>query len=262
MSLSQFDDSNEFQTAIKEFNEQRLTDTKGINSLALNQFFYPYQNRALKQVYADHQEKRADTKINLLETSFGDSSFLNFLSINETNDDQDDWKVKLADTQNDLNILERGGMTDSVSPAGIVRIIKGNINTIIAQYENGQLDWVEAEATIYDYIDFMKMLKVGPVGFNSEGQPVQKTLGEYTDKDGSLTTMLTEVFEIVNEKKTQEKKIADFLNEETIDSRLAELDYSKEGGIASIQKNSNIISNLIKDFPVLTRLKRNMQVEF
>ena len=250
MSLSQFDvDSNEFQTAMAEFNQQRLTDTKGINALALNQFFYPYQNKALKDVYSDHQEKRADTRINLLETSFGDSSFLNFLSINETNDDEDDWKVKLADTQSDLNILERGGLTDSVSPTGIVRIIKGNINTIISQYENGQLDWIEAEATIYDYIDFMKMLKVGPVGFNNKGEPIQKTLGEYTDKDGTMTTMLTEVYEIINEKKEEEKKIADYLNEEAIDSKLNQLDYSKEGGIKAIRKNSNIISNLIKEFP-------------
>lgn len=250
MSLSQFDvESNEFKTAIKEFNEQKLTDTKGINAQALNQFFYPYQNKALKEVYSTHQEQRADTKIGLMETSFGDSSFINFLNINSDNDDQDDWKNKLTDTQNDLNILERGGLTESVSPSGIVKIMKKNVNSIIAQYENGQLDWVEAEATIYDYIDFMKMLKVGPVGYTKDKTPIQKTLGEYTDKDASITEMLTEVYEIINNKKAEEVKIADYLTNQTIDQTLESLDFSKEGGIQAIIKNSNTISSLINEYP-------------
>ena len=240
MPLSQFGvGSKEFEQALSEFNTTQLTDTKGIRPEILNEYFFPSQNLALQEVFKDHEEKRSEQKIGIFENSFSDSILINFRSINEDNDDINDKFVKLNNVQNNINDMVSYGLTDSVSPSKIVDYTKNNINTIISEYEDGELDWIEAEAEIYDLIDFVKELKVGPQ---------QTRLGDFTDKDGSFNVMLKEVFKVINDKKEEEVKFAELSEQEDINNRLSELDYNTKS-FEVIKKNANIISSLTKDYP-------------
>ena len=218
MPLSQFGvGSKEFEQALSEFNTTQLTDTKGIRPEILNEYFFPSQNLALQEVFKDHEEKRSEQKIGIFENSFSDSILINFRSINEDNDDINDKFVKLNNVQNNIDNMVSYGLTDSVSPSKIVSYTKNNINKIISEYEDGELDWIEAEAEIYDLIDFVKELKVGPQ---------QTRLGDFTDKDGSFNVMLKEVFKVINDKKEEEVKFAELSEQEDINSRLSQLDYN------------------------------------
>ncbi len=240
MPLSQFGiGSKEFEQALSEFNTTQLTDTKGIRPEILNEYFFPSQNLALQEVFKDHEEKRSEQKIGIFENSFSDSILINFRSINEDNDDINDKFVKLNNVQNNINDMVSYGLTDSVSPSKIVDYTKNNINKIISEYEDGELDWIEAEAEIYDLIDFVKELKVGPQ---------QTRLGDFTDKDGSFNEMLKEVFKVINDKKEEEVKFAELSEQEDINNRLSQLDYNIKS-IDVIKKNANIISSLTKDYP-------------
>tara|TARA_R100000988_G_scaffold94994_1_gene61039 strand:- start:5415 stop:7865 length:2451 start_codon:yes stop_codon:yes gene_type:complete len=240
MPLSQFDvGSEQFETALSDFNATQLTDTKGIRPEILNEHFFPSQNLALQEVFKDHQETRSEAKIGIFENSFSDSILINFRSINEDNDDINDKFVKLDNVQNNINNMVTYGLTDSVSPKKIVDYTQNNINTIISDYEDGELDWIEAEAEIYDLIDFVKELKVGPQ---------QTRLGDFTDKDGSFNVMLKETFKVINDKKEEEAKFADLSEQSDIGTRLSQLDYNTKS-FATIRNNANIISGLTKDYP-------------
>jgi len=240
MPLSQFDvGSEQFEVALSDFNATQLTDTKGIRPEILNEHFFPSQNLALQEVFKDHEEKRSEQKIGIFENSFSDSILINFRSINEDNDDIDDKFVKLDNVQNNINNMVTYGLTDSVSPKKIVDYTQNNINTIISDFEDGELDWIEAEAEIYDLIDFVKELRVGPQ---------QTKLGDFTDKDGSFNVMLKETFKVINDKKEEEVKFANLSEQSDIDTRLSQLDYNTKS-FATIRNNANIISGLTKDFP-------------
>ena len=249
MSLSQFDiNSKEFKQALSDFNETQLLDTKGIRPNILNEHFFPNQNIALQEVYAKHQENRADAKINIFENSFSDSILINFRSINEDNDDINDRSNKLKIIEDSMQDLVNRGLPESVSPKKIVEYTKRNINSIISDFEEGEIDWIEAQAEIYDLIDFVKELKVGPRNFNKKGDLIQSTLGDFTDKDGSFNEVLKDAYKIINDKREEEVKLADFSEQKDIDTRLSQLDYNKLD-INTIKNNANIISNLTTDYP-------------
>mgnify|MGYP003132775379 CR=1 FL=1 len=249
MSLSQFDiNSKEFKQALSDFNETQLLDTKGIRPNILNEHFFPNQNIALQEVYAKHQEKRADAKIDIFENSFSDSILINFRSINEDNDDINDRSNKLKTIEDSMQDLVNRGLPESVSPKKIVEYTKRNINSIISDFEEGEMDWIEAQAEIYDLIDFVKELKVGPRNFNKKGDLIQSTLGDFTDKDGSFNEVLKDAYKIINDKREEEVKLADFSEQKDIDTRLSQLDYNKLD-INTIKNNANIISNLTTDYP-------------
>ena len=249
MSLSQFDiNSKEFKQALSDFNETQLLDTKGIRPNILNEHFFPNQNIALQEVYAKHQEKRADAKIEIFENSFSDSILINFRSINEDNDDINDRSNKLKIIEDSMQDLVNRGLPESVSAKKIVEYTKRNINSIISDFEEGEIDWIEAQAEIYDLIDFVKELKVGPRNFNKKGDLIQSTLGDFTDKDGSFNEVLKDAYKIINDKREEEVKLADFSEQKDIDTRLSQLDYNKLD-INTIKNNANIISNLTTDYP-------------
>ena len=249
MSLSQFDiNSKEFKQALSDFNETQLLDTKGIRPNILNEHFFPNQNIALQEVYAKHQEKRADAKIEIFENSFSDSILINFRSINEDNDDINDRSNKLKIIEDSMQDLVNRGLPESVSAKKIVEYTKRNINSIISDFEEGEMDWIEAQAEIYDLIDFVKELKVGPRNFNKKGELIQSTLGDFTDKDGSFNEVLKDAYKIINDKREEEVKLADFSEQKDIDTRLSQLDYNKLD-INTIKNNANIISNLTIDYP-------------
>lgn len=235
--LSQFDvNSKEFQNAINEFKETQLLDTKGIRPELLNQFFFPQQNAALRKAITKQVEAKADANIKNYTNQLTDSSLLYFRNIDKYNENieaniidadfQDGTSYALSLLQDDTNYTYRLGLSEVVSPTGMIEIIKKNGYRILNDFEKGNISWVEAQSEFDEYIDFMSGLTVGPSGTTKEGLPVQKTLGEFIDQDDSILELKKEIYEKINEVNKEEQNLEKLLNKKDITETLGSMDWT------------------------------------
>ena len=235
--LSQFDvNSKEFQGAINEFKETQLLDTKGIRPQLLNQFFFPQQNAALRKAITKQVEAKADANIQNYTSMLTDSSLLYFRNIDKYNENienniidadfQDGESYALSLLQNDTDYTYRLGLSEVVSPSGMIEIIKKNGYRILNDFEKGNISWVEAQSELDDYIDFMSGVTVGPVGTTKEGLPVQKTLGEFLDQDDSILELKKEIYEKIKDANEEEQDLANLLNKKDITETLGTMDWT------------------------------------
>ena len=235
--LSQFDvNSKEFQNAINEFKETQLLDTKGIRPQLLNQFFFPQQNAALRKAITKQVEAKADANIQNYTSMLTDSSLLYFRNIDKYNENienniidanfQDGESYALSLLQNDTDYTYRLGLSEVVSPSGMIEIIKKNGYRILNDFERGNISWVEAQSELDDYIDFMSGVTVGPTGTTKEGLPVQKTLGEFLDQDDSILELKKEIYEKIKDANKEEQDLANLLNKKDITETLGSMDWT------------------------------------
>jgi len=235
--LSQFDvNSKEFQNAINEFKETQLLDTKGIRPQLLNQFFFPQQNAALRKAITKQVEAKADANIQNYTSMLTDSSLLYFRNIDKYNENienniidadfQDGESYALSLLQNDTNYTYRLGLSEVVSPSGMIEIIKKNGYRILNDFERGNISWVEAQSELDDYIDFMSAVTVGPSGTTKDGLPVQKTLGEFLDQDDSILELKKEIYEKIKDANKEEQDLANLLNKKDITETLGSMDWT------------------------------------
>ena len=235
--LSQFDvNSKEFQSAINEFKETQLLDTKGIRPQLLNQFFFPQQNAALRKAITKQVEAKADANIQNYTSMLTDSSLLYFRNIDKYNENienniidadfQDGESYALSLLQSDTDYTYRLGLSEVVSPSGMIEIIKKNGYRILNDFERGNISWVEAQSELDDYIDFMSGVTVGPTGTTKEGLPVQKTLGEFLDQDDSILELKKEIYEKIKDANKEEQDLADLLNKKDITETLGSMDWT------------------------------------
>ena len=164
--LSDFDvNSVAFDNALSEFNRTSLINTKGIRPEILNQFFLPKQNAALKKVFDRQISNSADKNIAKYSNVLSSTSLQNFRNIKQYNKnielniiDNDgfitgyDYALNL--TQDDIDYAARLGLTEVVSPTALVETIKKNAYTILNEFKEGNISWVEAQEELDDYIDF------------------------------------------------------------------------------------------------------------
>ena len=235
--LSQFDvNSKEFQSAINEFKETQLLDTKGIRPELLNQFFFPQQNAALRKAITKQVEAKADANIQNYTSMLTDSSLLYFRNIDKYNENienniidadfQDGESYALSLLQNDTDYTYRLGLSEVVSPSGMIEIIKKNGYRILNDFERGNISWVEAQSELDDYIDFMSGVTVGPSGTTKDGLPVQKTLGEFLDQDDSILELKKEIYEKLKDANKEEQDLANLLNKKDITETLGTMDWT------------------------------------
>ena len=235
--LSEFDvNSKEFQDAINEFKETQLLDTKGIRPQLLNQFFFPQQNAALRKAITKQVEAKADANIQNYTSMLTDSSLLYFRNIDKYNENienniidadfQDGESYALSLLQNDTDYTYRLGLSEVVSPSGMIEIIKKNGYRILNDFERGNISWVEAQSELDDYIDFMSAVTVGPSGTTKEGLPVQKTLGEFLDQDDSILELKKEIYEKIKDANKEEQDLANLLNKKDITETLGSMDWT------------------------------------
>ena len=237
VALSQFDvNSKEFQAAINEFKETQLLDTKGIRPQLLNQFFFPQQNAALRKAISKQVEAKADANIQNYSNLITDTSLQYFRNIDKYNENieeniidvdfQDGESYALSLLQSDADYTYRLGLSEVVSPTGMVEIIKKNGYRILNDFENGNISWVEAQSELDDYIDFMSGITVGPSGTNKEGLPVQKTLGEFLDQDDSILELKKDIYKKINDANKEESDLIEASNKKDISETFKTINYS------------------------------------
>ena len=267
--LSQFDiNSKEFQGAINEFQQTSLLNTRGIRPEIVNEHLLPKQNFALAKIFSDQETKRAEAKIeqaNLLFNNsvinswfsidnFNDSIELNLIDDNYTTEDRRNNNglsqaefLSLQELQLNVDSMVKLGLSESVSPASLIDIIKTNTLQILNYYESNNLDMDVAEEEITDYINWIGNLKV------TNGQPLRNFY--ISDGENKIETLMSDI----NKKKSDAIKNQNAFqkqqNQETISNTLNNLDFSrtqfKDGKEAlSYFKNiGNTLDALANEYP-------------
>ena len=221
--LSDFDvNSAVFDKALSDFNRTSLINTKGIRPSILNRYFLPKQNAALKKVFDRQVSNSADKNITKYSNIISSTSLQNFRNIKQYDKnielniiDNDgfitgyDHAVNL--TQEDINYAVSLGLSEVVSPTALVETIKKNAYTILNEFKEGNISWVEAQEELDDYIDFMSDLKVGPKGRTKTGVEVQKTLGEFLEKDDAILNLKKDIYKSFKDANKEEQ---DFVEQE------------------------------------------------
>jgi len=260
--LSDFDvNSVAFDNALSEFNRTSLINTKGIRPEILNQFFLPKQNAALKKVFDRQISNSADKNIAKYSNVLSSTSLQNFRNIKQYNKnielniiDNDgfitgyDYALNL--TQDDIDYAARLGLTEVVSPTALVETIKKNAYTILNEFKEGNISWVEAQEELDDYIDFMSELKVGPKGRTKTGVEVQKTLGEFLEKDDAILNLKKEIYKSFKDANKEEQDFVEQEKKIDIQNTLSSMDWSSTD-TKTYKNNVATLKTLIKKHPNL-----------
>ena len=260
--LSDFDvNSAAFDNALSEFNRTSLINTKGIRPEILNQFFLPKQNAAFKKVFDRQISNSADKNIAKYSNVLSSTSLQNFRNIKkydkniELNIIDNDGFITGYDhavnlTQEDIDYAVSLGLSEVVSPTALVETIKKNAYTILNEFKEGNISWVEAQEELDDYIDFMSELKVGPKGRTKTGVEVQKTLGEFLEKDDAILNLKKDIYKSFKDANKEEQ---DFIEQEKkidIQNTLSSMDWSSTD-TKTYKNNVATLKSLIKKHPNL-----------
>ena len=272
--LSQFDiNSKEFKQAINDFQKTSLVNTRGIRPNLLEEYVFPKQNLALAKVYQNHQNKLAETKINQANLLFKDSVFNSWFSIDNFNDSielnliDDNYTEKdriknnglsqaeflaLEELQDNVDSMVERGLSASVSPANMLKIVKTNAYQILNYYEENNLDMELAYEEIDLYVKWIGNLKL------TNGQPFKKFF--FQDGEDKIEAMMSDI----NKKKSEAIKNQNAYNKvetrQTITNTLNNLDFSsfdfETDGKFDLQKATkhykqvgNTLDSLAKAYP-------------
>ena len=260
--LSDFDvNSAAFDNALSEFNRTSLINTKGIRPEILNEFFLPKQNAALKKVFERQISNSADKNIAKYSNILSSTSLQNFRNIKkydkniELNIIDNDGFITGYDhavnlTQTDIDYAVRLGLTEVASPTALVETIKKNAYTILNEFKEGNISWVEAQEELDDYIDFMSNLKVGPKGRTKEGVEVQKTLGEFLEKDDAILNLKKDIYKSFKDANKEEQDFVEQEKKIDIQTTLSSMDWSSTD-TKTYKSNVATLKSLIKKHPNL-----------
>tara|TARA_R100000773_G_scaffold11358_4_gene10497 strand:- start:271 stop:2736 length:2466 start_codon:yes stop_codon:yes gene_type:complete len=267
--LSDFDvNSAVFDKALSDFNRTSLINTKGIRPSILNQYFLPKQNAALKKVFDRQVSNSADKNIAKYSSIISSTSLQNFRNIKkydkniELNIIDNDGFITGYDhavnlTQEDIDYAVSLGLSEVVSPTALVKTIKKNAYTILNEFEEGNISWVEAQEELDDYIDFMSDLKVGPKGRTKTGVEVQKTLGEFLEQGDDILNLKKDIYKQINDLNKEESDLIEANKKKDIQETFKTINYSispSDKDYAKVLKqNVATLKNLTKRYPNLKK---------
>ena len=256
-NLSSYDvNSAAFDNALSEFNRTSLMNTKGIRPEILNKYFLPKQNAALRKVFDNQISSSADAKINQMNVGFADSLLSSWKSIDyydkniklnliDNNGFIDGENYALNEMQENTDYMANLGLTSSVSPSNMFKILKTSAYKIFNDYKEQGLNMNEAMKEIEDFIDFAGFIKVGPSSVNKQGVKVQKDLKSYITNE--ILNLKKDLYKNVNDANKQEKDFAEQAELTDIDNRLDELDFESVD-LNVIRKNAEIINGIQNNY--------------
>ena len=268
--LSQFNvNSKEFQNAINEFKQTQLLDTKGIRPELLNRFFFPQQNQALSKAINKQVEANADANINnytdLITNSslqyfrtipnYDESIEKNILQTKDGSDLTDGYDYARISFQEDTDYTYKLGLDEVVSPTGMLEIIKKNAYVIYKDFEDGNTTWVDAQSEFDNYLDFMYSIKVGPIGYTKDGEPIQKTLGEFLEGSEEIIELKKEIYQSINNKNKEQADLVEAGKKTDILETFKTINYSISPSDPDytkvLKKNVETLKALITKYPNL-----------
>ena len=254
MPLSSFDvNSDEYKSAVSEFTQTQLLDTKGVRPDLLNQYFFPKQSAALTKAYSDQVSNKADSTLNLLSSSFNDSVLGTYFSIDDYDKnielniiDNDGFidgnKYALDELQSNIRDLEKRGLQEAVSPANMLKMIESSGYKIIEAYLEEGLTMAEALERFDDFTEFVGDLKVGPRTITKNKDVIQSDLSSFY-KDGKLLEIRKNILKKINDVNKEETDALENQDKKEIMQTIEGLDM-QSSDVDVIKSNYETLRNL------------------
>ncbi len=254
MPLSSFDvNSDEYKSAVSEFTQTQLLDTKGVRPDLLNQYFFPKQSAALTKAYSDQVSNKADSTLNLLSSSFNDSVLGTYFSIDDydknielniiDNDGFIDGNTyALNELQSNIRDLEKRGLQEAVSPANMLKMIESSGYKIIEAYLEEGLTMAEALERFDDFTEFVGDLKVGPRTITKNKDVIQSDLSSFY-KDGKLLEIRKNILKKINDVNKEETDALENQDKKEIMQTIEGLDM-QSSDVDVIKSNYETLRNL------------------
>lgn len=187
LPLNQFSpESEEYQTALSEYNETSRSNVKGIRALYLNDYYLPQLGRGLQKVEIDHTKNYNEYLVQQAENNIGNVLKLNFYKRDDNQESLDKGLIDLTEIENPtsitgttlsknysqayLNELESNGLTQAITPTKMIDVAIDVANSIFSEYENEGLDGYEA---VEEFLDYISELEVGRSQRKKDGTVVR-----------------------------------------------------------------------------------------
>lgn len=239
LPLSQFSpESEEYQTALAEYNETSRSNVKGIRALYLNDYYLPQLGKGLQKVEIDHTKDYNEYLVTEAENNIAKTIKFNFHKIDDHQESLDKGLIDLTGVEDPasitgvtisknynqayLNELESNGIKQAITPTKMIDIGINVGNAIYNEFQEKGLDGVEAVDEFWEYFG---ELEVGLTQRKKDGTIVRTKLKDIISKSEDVRKF-------------------------KVDIRIADEKFRKDANDRQTRKDQETIQNRIKEFGV------------
>tara|TARA_Y100000114_G_scaffold42051_1_gene37451 strand:- start:4586 stop:6664 length:2079 start_codon:yes stop_codon:yes gene_type:complete len=253
LPLSQFSpESEEYQTALAEFNETSRMNVKGIRALYLNDYYLPQLGKGLQKVEIDHTKNYNEYLVQEAENNIGNVLKLNFYKRDDNQESLDKGLIDLTGIENPtsitgttmskntsqayLNELESNGLTQAITPTRMVDVAINVARSIFNEYENEGLNGYEA---VEEFLDYIGELEVGRSQRKKDGTVVRTKFKNIISKSEDILKLKRDLLSIADDLRKER------LRQEAEAEKSTILERIQQFGIT----NKAEMSKLAQEFP-------------
>ena len=174
--IHHFDASSpQYQSFLKEAFALKSEALEGISPKYINQFFQPYQDKAIEVVTAEHIKNHNLFKIDRRKGQLSETLLTNFQEYEEGNEDQ-----AVLNIQEFIEDTVNLGLSDAVKPNDILKIAKNQASRIFEINEQSGGNGYNAAMR---YLEMIGKLKHGPKEKQKDGTYKQRLLADSFGED-------------------------------------------------------------------------------
>ena len=174
--IHHFDASSpQYQSFLKEAFALKSEALEGISPKYINQFFRPYQDKAIEVVTAEHIKNHNLFKIDRRKGQLSETLLTNFQEYEEGNEDQ-----AVLNIQEFIEDTVNLGLSDAVKPNDILKIAKNQASRIFEINEQSGGNGYNAAMR---YLEMIGKLKHGPKEKQKDGTYKQRLLADSFGED-------------------------------------------------------------------------------
>ena len=174
--IHHFDASSpQYQSFLKEAFALKSEALEGISPKYINQFFQPYQDKAIEVVTAEHIKNHNIFKIDRRKGQLSETLLTNFQEYEDGNEDQ-----AVLNIQEFIEDTVNLGLSDAVKPNDILKIAKNQASRIFEINEQSGGNGYNAAMR---YLEMIGKLKHGPKEKQKDGTYKQRLLADSFGED-------------------------------------------------------------------------------
>jgi len=259
LPLSQFSpESEEYQTALAEFNETSRMNVKGIRALYLNDYYLPQLGKGLQKVEIDHTKNYNEYLVQQAENNIGNVLKLNFYKRDDNQESLDKGLIDLTGVENPssitgttiskntsqsyLNELESNGLKQAITPTKMIDVGISIGNSIYNEYQKKGLDGIEA---VNEFWEYFGELEVGVTQQKKDGTIVRTKLKDIISRSEDIRKFRTDLITTDEKLRKDENARQVRKDQETILNRIKEFGVNN---IVEMDKLANEFPDQFEDF--------------
>ena len=211
--IHHFDASSpQYQSFLKESFALKSETLEGISPKYINQFFQPYQDKAIEVVTAEHIKNHNEFKIDRRKGQLSETLLTNFQEYEDGNGDQ-----AIVNVQDFIEQTVNLGLSDAVKPDDILEIAKNQASRI---FEINEQSGGNGYNAAMKYLEMIGKIKHGPKEKQKDGTYKQRLLVDSFGED--ILEFKVELGETQDKLATREANKVEATEEADIIKRITE----------------------------------------